>query len=94
MFEEFEWDPPKAAANLRKHGVSFGEAATVFGDPLAVEPADEFHSVEEQRYLCLGRSYLGRFIVVAYTERPGRLRIISARPATPRERRDYERGRS
>lgn len=94
MVEQFEWDPLKAADNFRKHGVSFGEAATVFGDPVGREQPDELHSVGDLRYVCLGRSYLGRLLVVAYTERGRRIRIISARPATPRESRDYEQGAS
>jgi uncharacterized DUF497 family protein len=89
--EEFEWDPDKAEANLRKHGVSFGEAATVFADPLVMDRSDPDHSRDEARFLCVGRSYVDRLLVVAYTERGKRIRIINARAAEPRERRDYER---
>lgn len=87
---EFEWDSEKAAANLRKHGVSFSEAVTVFGDPLEVTIADPDHSESEFRFLSIGRSESGRLLVVAYTERDNRIRLISARPATPRENRSYE----
>lgn len=91
MHDEFEWDPHKAEVNLRKHGVSFGEAATVFADPLAVDRGDPDHSQDEDRFICLGRSYVGRLLVVAYAERRDLIRIISARVAEPRERRAYER---
>jgi uncharacterized protein len=86
----FEWDPQKAAANLKKHGVSFEEAITVFGDPLSMNMPDPDHSEGEQRYLLLGTSVQFRRLVVSYTERPPRTRIISARPATRPERRQYE----
>ena len=89
---EFEWDPEKAERNVGRHGVTFGEATTVFGDPLELTIADVMHSEAEFRFLSLGRSAAGRLLVVAYTEREGRIRIISARVATPRERRDYESG--
>ena len=90
MGYQFEWHAAKAAANLRKHGVSFEEASTVFGDPLSVNLPDPSHSVAEHRYLVLGLSAQQRLLVVAYAERGDRTRIISARPATRRERRDYE----
>jgi uncharacterized protein len=86
---EFEWDGAKAAANLAKHGVSFPEAMGVFGDPLEVTIPDPVHSDEEARFVSIGLS-VGRLLVVAYTEREGRIRIISAREAAPRERRHYE----
>ena len=89
---QFEWDPQKAARNLVKHGVSFGEAATVFGDPLAVTIDDPDHSVDERRHLTTGLSVNQRLIIVAHTEREGRIRIIMAREAAPRERRQYESG--
>jgi uncharacterized protein len=89
---QFEWDPEKASANFKKHGVSFEEAVTVFADPLALNMADPSHSVEEQRYLVLGSSNQGRLLVVAYAERDERTRIITARKATRRERHDYEEG--
>ena len=89
--EDFEWDPYKAGVNLTRHGVSFGEAATVFADPLALDRPDPDHSQGEERFICIGRSYVDRLLVVAYTERGDRIRIISAREAEPRERRSYER---
>ncbi len=90
MGYEFEWDPGKAAANLRKHGLTFDEASTVFGDPLALLMSDPDHSEQEQRYLLLGVSNLNRLLVVAFAERPPRTRLVSARRATRRERRRYE----
>ena len=75
---EFGWDAAKAERNLDKHGVSFQEAATVFGDPLAVTYADPDHSEEEDRYLTFGESSDGRFLVVSHTDREDRTRIISA----------------
>ncbi len=89
---QFEWDAEKAVANLRKHGVSFDEAVTAFGDPLSVLLPDPDHSVGEERYLVLGLSSEGRLLVVAFVERSPRTRIISARLATRRERQDYEEG--
>lgn len=90
MSYQFEWDSAKAAANIRKHGVSFEEAATVFGDPLALNLPDPSHSQIEDRYLVLGSSQNDRLLVVAYAERGERTRIISARKATRRERNGYE----
>ena len=87
---EFEWDPEKANENLRKHGVAFTEGQTIFGDPLEIVIPDPDHSEDELRFLSLGRSEAGRLLVVSYTERGTRVRIISAREATPRERREYE----
>jgi len=87
---EFEWDPVKARVNLRKHAVSFEEAATVFGDPLSVTIRDPLHSTGEQRFIIVGRSRQGRIIVVVHADRGHRVRIISARLATRRERRKYE----
>jgi uncharacterized DUF497 family protein len=89
---EFEWDAVKAAANIEKHGVSFAEAMTVFGDPLEVTIPDPDHSLEEFRFVSMGRSAAGRVLAVAYTEREGRIRVISARPVAPAERRRYESG--
>jgi len=91
---EFEWDLAKAESNLEKHGVSFAEAITIFGDPLEVTIPDPDHSEGEFRFLSLGRSSRGRVLVVAYTEREGRIRLISAREATPKERRKYGSERS
>ena len=86
----FEWDGAKAAANLKKHGVSFEEATSVFGDPLALNIPDPSHSEDEERFLLLGLSDQQRLLVVAYAERRDRTRLISARQATRRERHDYE----
>ncbi len=87
---EFEWDPGKASANLDKHGVDFAEASTVFGDPLELTIPDPDHSTGEARFLSLGLSSGGRLLVVAYTEREGKLRIVHARATEPKERRAYE----
>jgi uncharacterized DUF497 family protein len=86
----FEWDPKKAAANRRKHGVDFHEAATTMEDPLSTTYPDPDHSVDERRQVTIGQSVRGRVLVVAHTERNDVLRIISAREATARERRFYE----
>ena len=88
---DFEWDATKDASNRRKHGVSFIEAATLFGDPLAASVADPDHSADEARFMAVGHIANGRVLVISYTEREGRVRIISAREATPGERRAYER---
>ena len=91
MAFRFEWDSRKATTNIRKHGVSFDEASTVFDDPLAAIFDDETHSTAEVRALIIGHSVAGRLLLVGFTERPGaRLRLISARVATKRERQDYE----
>jgi len=87
---ELEWDPQKAAANLAKHKLSFEEAATVFGDPLGGIVADPRHSIGERRFALLGLSQDRRLLAVMFVERGGIIRIISARRATRRERRDYE----
>jgi len=87
---EFEWDPEKAAANVKKHGVEFAEAMTIFGDPLELTIADPNHSEDECRFLSIGLSAGGRLLVVAYTERAGRTRIINAREASSQERKNYE----
>lgn len=89
---EFEWDEAKASINERKHGVSFREAATVFGDQLAITFSDPDHSEYEQRFLTFGLSRLNRLLVVAYTERGIKTRIVSARPMTKHERVIYEEG--
>lgn len=89
----FEWDPGKAAENLRRHGVSFREAMSVFGDPLAQTFADPDHSDAEARDLTFGVTREGRALVVAHCERGRRIRIIiSAREMTRREKRDHEEG--
>jgi uncharacterized protein len=87
---EFEWDPDKADSNQTKHGVSFHEAATVFGDPLALTYFDPDHSDDEDRYLTFGYSDQNRLLVVSHTDRDQRTRIISARTATRPERKSYE----
>ena len=87
----FEWDPTKAAGNIRKHGVSFDEAVTVFKDPLAFIFDDETHSEQEHREIIIGASALRRMILVCFVERiENVVRIISARPATRQEIKDYE----
>ena len=86
----FSWDPGKAAANLTKHHIDFREAATVFDDLLSTAFPDADHSISERRFLIVGASVRGRVLVVAYTEQAEIVRIISARPATRRERRFYE----
>ena len=87
---EFEWNKQKAEANLKKHEVSFDEAKTVFDDLLFVIFADSDHSVEENRFIIMGESNQNRLLVVSYTERPPKTRLISARKATPSERKKYE----
>ena len=89
---EFEWDEEKSVANHKKHGVLFHEAATVFGDPLAITFPDPNHSIGEHRFLTFGLSMMNRLLVVAHTERPRKTRIISARQATRHERTIYENG--
>ena len=87
---QFEWDAQKAAENLAKHGVSFDEASTVFGDPFAGTILDPRHSEDEIRLVTIGLSTTQRLTVVAHTDREDRIRIISARRATRRERKNYE----
>ena len=87
---EFEWDPKKAAKNLREHRVSFNEAATVFGDPLGTTAPDPDHSMAEDRYITVGMSNRRHLVMVAHTERGERIRIISARELTRTEREAYE----
>ena len=89
---QFEWDPKKSKANVRKHGVSFEEAATVFFDDLSLTGDDPDHSLDEERFVVFGLSSVGRLLVVAYTERGKRIRIISARMMTGAERKLYEEG--
>ena len=90
MALRFEWDPRKAAANLKKHGVSFHEAASVFRDPLSITISDPDHSDSEERFVDLGLSHRGRLVVVSYIERGDNIRIISARRADRPEQRAYE----
>ena len=89
---DFEWDLQKEKLNIAKHGVSFAEVMTVFADPLELTIADPGHSTTEFRFISMGVSSANRLLVVAYTERGERIRIISARPTTARERKQYESG--
>ena len=86
----FEWDGTKATSNLKKHHVSFDEAVTVFYDPLAASFADPDHSRDDSRLVTVGYSVQGRLLVVCHVERAGVVRVISARRATPRERKRHE----
>jgi len=86
----FEWDPRKERANVAKHGVTFDEASTVFQDALSVTIGDPLHSEDEERFVLIGHSHRGRLLVLVHTERGDRIRIITARPATAKERRTYE----
>ena len=88
----FDWDPTKAAENLVNHEVSFEEAKSVFGDPLATTIADPDHSIGEERFLTTGLSLQRRLIIVWHTEEEDMIRIIGAREVTPQERRTYESG--
>lgn len=89
----FDWDPRKAKSNHAKHGVSFEEASTVFGDPLSLTIVDPAHSrPTEERFVTIGNSYLGGLLVVTHRDEGENIRIISARKATRRERKDYEEG--
>ena len=87
-----EWDPKKARSNLRKHKVSFEEAATAVSDPLSITGVDPDHSMNEERYVTFGTSVRGRLLVVAHTEEHETIRIISARLASKREQKLYEEG--
>jgi uncharacterized DUF497 family protein len=87
---DFEWDPNKAARNLRKHGVTFEEAATVFRDVLSITVPDPDRSMEEERLPTVGLSSQNRLLMIAHLERGDRIRIISARELTPSERRQFE----
>jgi uncharacterized DUF497 family protein len=89
---KFEWDPEKAARNLQSHGVSFEDAASVFGDPLAATIPDPDHSTDELRSITMGMTPSRRLLVVVSTDRADRIRIISARPATRVEQKKYEEG--
>jgi uncharacterized DUF497 family protein len=91
---KFSWDPKKAAANLKKHGISFEEASTVFRDVLSVTGSDPDHSVRECRFVTFGNSSQNRLLVVAHTEEGEKVHIISARVVTKQERRIYEEGES
>ncbi len=86
----FTWDPAKAAANVRKHGVSFEGASTAFGDPQSITVPDPLDSVAESRFALIGSTSRGLIVIVSHTERNDTIRIISARRATRRERATYE----
>ena len=88
----FEWDPLKARSNLAKHRVGFEEASTVFGDPLSLTIPDPEHSKTEKRYVTMGIAFTGKLLVVVHTDRGNNIRIISARRASRRERKSYEKG--
>jgi uncharacterized DUF497 family protein len=88
----FEWDVEKAKSNLQRHGVAFEEAATVFFDSLSTTIPDPLHSGEENRFVITGLSQQQRHLVVVHTDRGEKIRIISARQATPSERKKYESG--
>ena len=92
MAPRFVWDARKAASNLRKHWVSFAEAATCFNDTLSITIPDPDHSADEQRFVLLGVSDRHRLLVVAHIEQGDEIRLINARIAGRRERRDYEEG--
>lgn len=87
---DFEWDPRKAEANRRKHGVSFTEAGTIFGDELTITVPDPDHSTEEDRFITIGLSNRRRLLIVSHTDRNNRIRIINARELTRSERKAYE----
>lgn len=86
----FEWDPEKSKINLKKHGVGFEEASTIFEDPQFISFLDEEHSVEEERYITIGLSIKSRLLMAAHTEREHRIRIISARKAEKNEEKFYK----
>jgi uncharacterized protein len=88
----FEWDANKARTNLTKHGITFEEAATVFGDSRSLTIPDPVHSAVENRFVIIGTSHRGKLLVVVHTERGENIRIISARVASRRERQNYEEG--
>jgi uncharacterized DUF497 family protein len=86
----FEWEPQKAKSNLKKHGVSFEEASTAFQDTLSLTIDDPLHSIDEVRAVLIGMSNKNRLLVVVHTEKEDNIRIISARKATKKERKNYE----
>jgi uncharacterized DUF497 family protein len=86
----FEWHPPKARSNFANHGVGFEEASTVFGDPLSLTIPDPEHSRMEERFVTMGTAFTGKLLVVVHTDRGDNIRIISARRASRRERKSYE----
>lgn len=92
MSLRFEWNHKKALLNIRKHGIAFEEASTIFGDSLSLTIPDTFHSIGEDRFITLGTSVKGRILVVIHTDHQDIIRIISARKATRNERNQYELG--
>ncbi len=90
---EYEWDEEKAASNLKKHGIGFDEAATVFDDLFNIDFYDPKHSAREHRLLMVGESNTQRLLILSYTERDDKIRIISARELTAQERKNYEHGK-
>ncbi len=88
----FEWDEDKAKANLKQHKISFDEGSTVLSDPFSITITDPDHSADEDRYIDIGTSDKGRILAVSYTERGTKIRIVSCRRATSKERRRYEEG--
>lgn len=87
---DFEWDEAKANANLKKHKISFEEAKTVFADPFSITVDDPKHSIDERRFVDLGAAASGKVLVVSYTQRGEKIRLISCRKATKTERKEYE----
>ena len=87
---EFQWDEEKAKSNLKKHGVSFEEGATIFNDPMIATILDPDHSKDEERFISIGMSLIRRLLTVIHTYRKDRLRLISARKATKAEKKNYE----
>jgi uncharacterized DUF497 family protein len=92
MTLQFEWDSNKAQLNKKKHGITFEEASTIFGDSLSITIHDPAHSIGEDRFVTIGTSANGKLIVAVHTERDDIIRIISARNANRNERRQYEQG--
>jgi len=92
MALQFEWDSKKAQSNKRKHGITFEEASTIFGDPLSITIHDPAHSIGEDRFITIGTSVNDKLIVVVHTDRNDIIRIINARKATRNETRQYEQG--
>ncbi len=90
MAFEFQWDPVKAASNLSRHGVAFADAASAFADPLSITIPDPLHSRDETRFVLVARAHSGRLLVVVHVDRGQAIRLISARPATRKERKTYE----
>ena len=88
----FEWDPQKARSNFAKHSVGFEEASTIFADPPSFTISDPEHSRAEERYVMMGTAFTGKLLVVVHTDRSDNIRIISARRASRRERKSYEKG--